>query len=238
MSISTRLISTYSSHALNGLLQGIYGIHTVYKLKRVRCFSIFAFHSHDKASSPSLPARPMPLSTRRSLSVHRGCEFHVSLLTQHLEEYFDPNHTPSSCRPTLIPSTPLSSVPSADWTLFSVSRLSRNLGETCLLASVHDAGTESPASELTCICDGARKYNRLDMFVSALICSETDLFRHTLIVQRHHLSCLDIGLRREAADLKVSTFVVSPPLPLYGTILQCLKALSRQQTKTTLEIVE
>lgn len=31
-----------------------------------------AFHSHDSASSPWLPALPMPLSTRRSLSVHRG----------------------------------------------------------------------------------------------------------------------------------------------------------------------
>lgn len=35
--------------------------------------------------------------------------------------------TPSSCRPTLTPSTPCSSLPSAAWTLFSVSLLSRNL---------------------------------------------------------------------------------------------------------------
>lgn len=35
--------------------------------------------------------------------------------------------TPSSCRPTLTPSTPCSSFPSAAWTLFSVSLLSRNL---------------------------------------------------------------------------------------------------------------
>jgi len=40
-----------------------------YKLKRVRFFSIFAFHSHLTASGPSLPALPTPLSTLRSLSV-------------------------------------------------------------------------------------------------------------------------------------------------------------------------
>lgn len=46
----------------------------IYRLNLVRSFSILAFHSHDSASSPSLPARPMPLSTLRNLRVHRGCE--------------------------------------------------------------------------------------------------------------------------------------------------------------------
>lgn len=50
-----------------------YRYRTFYRLNLVRSFSILDFHSHDSASSPSLPARPMPLSTLRNLRVHRGC---------------------------------------------------------------------------------------------------------------------------------------------------------------------
>lgn len=111
-----------------------------YKLNLVLFFSILAFHSHESASSPSLPALPMPLSTRRSLSVHRGCGSRSACNTSgRIPPARNTNRnrqwpdwvelTPSSCRPTLISSTPFNFSPSAAWTLFSVSLLSRKLGE-------------------------------------------------------------------------------------------------------------
>lgn len=65
--------------------------------------------------------------------------------------------TPSSCRPTLIPSTPCSSFPSAAWTLFSVSLLSRNLCSRLCQHMIQRSGltlTADAAALLTYICAG------------------------------------------------------------------------------------